>query len=192
MNQLIAKVSRVPRIRQLMALRTDREWVSPPLNRITLGLSNRSIGFHHVTAAGCHTGESHMTVSPAKGPALRRIITAVTRQAPLAATPPDAGAVAGQSGDRGKHLVPRRETAGRLLREAQPPIHRDLEHAAPALAQPHIGSRRLRQDQVPRLTGARLVASHAAVFDLDLHGWVPLCYAHVGEAIGMAPLQVER
>nr|WP_264716798.1 hypothetical protein [Limobrevibacterium gyesilva] len=55
MNQLIAKVSRVPRIRQLMALRADREWVSLPLNRIALGLSNRSISLHHITAAGCHT-----------------------------------------------------------------------------------------------------------------------------------------
>ena len=54
-NQLIAKVSRVPKVRQLIALRTDREWVSPPMNKITLGLSNRTIRFNHITAAGCHT-----------------------------------------------------------------------------------------------------------------------------------------
>src|ERR1700738_1930466 len=41
-NQLIAKVSRVPKVRQLIALRTDRECVSPPRNKITLGLPNRS------------------------------------------------------------------------------------------------------------------------------------------------------
>jgi hypothetical protein len=34
-NQLIAKVSRVPKVRQLIALRTDRECVSPPRNKIT-------------------------------------------------------------------------------------------------------------------------------------------------------------
>ena len=40
-NQLTAKVSRVPKVRQLIALRTDRECVSPPMNKITLVLSNR-------------------------------------------------------------------------------------------------------------------------------------------------------
>src|ERR1700730_13721551 len=49
-NQLIAKVSRVPKVRQLIALRTDRECVSPPRNKITLGLSNRSNSFNHITA----------------------------------------------------------------------------------------------------------------------------------------------
>ena len=34
-NQLIAKVSRVPRVRQLMALRTDLECVSAPRNKTT-------------------------------------------------------------------------------------------------------------------------------------------------------------
>lgn len=34
-NQLIAKVSRVPRVRQLMALRTDLECVSAPRNKAT-------------------------------------------------------------------------------------------------------------------------------------------------------------
>jgi hypothetical protein len=54
-NQLIAKVSMVPKVHQLIALRTDRECVSPPLNKITPGLSNRTISFNHITAAGCHT-----------------------------------------------------------------------------------------------------------------------------------------
>jgi hypothetical protein len=49
-NQLIAKVSRVPKVRQLIALRIDRECVSPPLNKITPGLSNRTIRFNHITA----------------------------------------------------------------------------------------------------------------------------------------------
>src|ERR1019366_1654193 len=39
MNQLIAKVSMVPKARQLIALVTDRECVSPPRNKITLGPS---------------------------------------------------------------------------------------------------------------------------------------------------------
>jgi hypothetical protein len=30
MNQLMAKVSSVPRMRQLIAFKTEREWVSPP------------------------------------------------------------------------------------------------------------------------------------------------------------------
>jgi hypothetical protein len=35
MNQLIANVSSVPIVRQLMALRTDLVWVSAPRNKIT-------------------------------------------------------------------------------------------------------------------------------------------------------------
>ena len=57
-NQLTAKVSRVPKVRQLIALRTDRECVSPPINKITLGLSKRTIRFNHITAAGCRTCEA--------------------------------------------------------------------------------------------------------------------------------------
>jgi hypothetical protein len=54
-NQLTAKVSRVPKVRQLIALRTDRECVSPPMNKITLVLSNQLSKFNHITAAGCRT-----------------------------------------------------------------------------------------------------------------------------------------
>jgi hypothetical protein len=54
-NQLTAKVSRVPKVRQLIALRTDRECVSPPRNKITLGLSNRSNSFNHITAVAAIT-----------------------------------------------------------------------------------------------------------------------------------------
>jgi hypothetical protein len=35
MNQLIANVSSVPSVRQLMALRTDLIWVSAPRNKVT-------------------------------------------------------------------------------------------------------------------------------------------------------------
>ena len=52
-NQLIAKVSRVPKVRQLIALRTDRECESPPLNKITLGVSKRTVRFNHITSADC-------------------------------------------------------------------------------------------------------------------------------------------
>jgi hypothetical protein len=48
-------VSRVPKVRQLIALRTDRECVSPPRNKITLGLSNRSNRFNHITAVAALT-----------------------------------------------------------------------------------------------------------------------------------------
>ena len=51
-NQLIAKVSRVPKV-QLIALRTDRECESPPLNKITLVVSKRTVRFNHITAADC-------------------------------------------------------------------------------------------------------------------------------------------
>jgi hypothetical protein len=51
-NQLTAKVSRVPKVRQLIALRTDRECVSPPMNKITLVLPNQLSRFNHITAAG--------------------------------------------------------------------------------------------------------------------------------------------
>jgi hypothetical protein len=49
-NQLTAKVSRVPKVRQLIALRTDRECVSPPMNKITLVLSNQLSKFNHITS----------------------------------------------------------------------------------------------------------------------------------------------
>ena len=69
-----------------------------------------------------------------------------------------------------KQLLVRRELPGRLLRIGEPAVHRDLEHAAAALLQAHLRGRLRLQDRLPRRTGARLIASHTAVFDFDLHG----------------------
>jgi hypothetical protein len=79
----------------------------------------------------------------------------------------------GRSAEGAAHLLVCRELAGGLFRVGQPSIHRDLEDAAtgPLQADPGRGVRL--QDQVPRLAGARFVASHSAVFDFDLHA-VPL------------------
>src|SRR5579871_1780589 len=50
-NQLIAKVSRVPRVRQLMALKTDLECVSAPRNNKATGaLPYYFSQAYHVTA----------------------------------------------------------------------------------------------------------------------------------------------
>jgi hypothetical protein len=65
-----------------------------------------------------------------------------------------------------------RESTAGLLRIAEPPVHRDLENAAAALAQADRGRRMLFQDLIPCGTRTRLIASHAAVFDLDLHGHI--------------------
>src|SRR5579862_4945769 len=60
MNQLIAKVSSVPRVRQLMAFKTDLVWVSAPRNKITpcassladLTVSRRTFGAPRYVWAG--------------------------------------------------------------------------------------------------------------------------------------------
>jgi hypothetical protein len=73
-----------------------------------------------------------------------------------------------------------RELAGRLLRIGEPAVHRDLEDTAAGPAQIDLRGGLGLQDRVPRRTGARFVASHSAVFDLDLHArgspglWTPV------------------
>ena len=62
------------------------------------------------------------------------------------------------------------KASGSLLRVGKPAIHLDLENPAAALAQADRGRWILLQDLIPCRTGTRLIASHAAVFDLDLHG----------------------
>jgi TPR repeat protein len=68
-----------------------------------------------------------------------------------------------------EHFLVCRETAGCLLGESQPAVHRDLEDAAAGPAQIDLRRGLCLQDRVPRRTGARFIASLAAVFDLDLH-----------------------
>ena len=103
-----------------------------------------------------------------------RGLTTVTRQVPLACLRLRAER-GGTSGEDGSHLGVCWKPAGRFLREAEPTVHGDLEDAAAALAESDRSPRRLRQNHVPRRTGARLVASHAAIFDFDLHLRVPCC-----------------
>jgi hypothetical protein len=68
-----------------------------------------------------------------------------------------------------KDLIVSREAAGRLFRIGQPAIHGDLEYPSTRLAQVNLRRRPGLLDQICRRTGARFIASHAAVFDLDLH-----------------------
>jgi len=65
-NQLIANVSRVPKVRQLMALRTDLECVSAPRNKITTRSRFMTAAYHAAAAAGlpllCGKGKTPLTV----------------------------------------------------------------------------------------------------------------------------------
>lgn len=69
----------------------------------------------------------------------------------------------------GEHLAVVRERPGAPLGVAQRAVNGDLEHPAAGFLQRDLGVRMARGNQGAGRTGARLVASHAAVFDLDLH-----------------------
>ena len=90
-----------------------------------------------------------------------------------------ASRVAG-SAEGAEYFLVCREPAGRLLRVGEPAVHRDLEDAAAGPAQSNLRGGLGLQDRVLRRTGARFIASHSAVFDLDLHVggppglWTPL------------------
>ncbi len=68
-----------------------------------------------------------------------------------------------------QRFLVRRETASRLLREAELAVHRDLKHSTTGLVQRHLRVRMGVENQVPHPTGAWLIASLSAIFDLDLH-----------------------
>ena len=78
-----------------------------------------------------------------------------------------------------QRLLVRREPAGRLLGEAEPAVHRDLEHATAGFAQGDLRVGMGVDDQVSDPTGAWFIASLSAVFDFDLHAcgspvwWTP-------------------
>jgi len=69
------------------------------------------------------------------------------------------------------HLLICRESSGRLLRVGDPAIDFYFKDTAARPAQIDLCRRLQSKDHVPRRTGARLVASLAAVFDLDFHGF---------------------
>lgn|SRR5712691_5162557 len=62
-----------------------------------------------------------------------------------------------------------REATLCFLREREPAVHLDFEHATAGSAQARLRRGSLLEDQVPRRTGARFIASHAAIFDFDFH-----------------------
>jgi hypothetical protein len=62
-----------------------------------------------------------------------------------------------------------RKAAGRLLGVRQSAVNANFEDAAARPPQAHLRRGLQLDDQFPRLTGARLVASLTAIFDLDLH-----------------------
>jgi hypothetical protein len=63
----------------------------------------------------------------------------------------------------------RRKAARCLLRESKPAVHLDFEHAAAGSAQRDLCRWSRLENEIPRRTGARLIASHAAIFDFDFH-----------------------
>ena len=65
--------------------------------------------------------------------------------------------------------VVRWEPAGRLLGVDEPAIHGNLEHTTAGPVQLHLRAGCLLLDQTCRRTGARFIASHSAIFDLNLH-----------------------
>jgi hypothetical protein len=67
------------------------------------------------------------------------------------------------------YLLICRKSSGRLLRVGDPTIDFDFKNTAARPAQIDLCRRLQSQDHVPRRTGARFVASLAAVFDLDFH-----------------------
>jgi hypothetical protein len=67
------------------------------------------------------------------------------------------------------HFLVAGEAARRLLRERESAINPDLEDAAAGAAKTDVRRGSPFEQQIPRRTGARFVASLTAVFDLDFH-----------------------
>jgi hypothetical protein len=75
-------------------------------------------------------------------------------------------------GETAGDLFARRKATGCLLRERQSAVDSNFEDAATRPPQAQLRRGLQLGDQFPRLTGARFIASLAAVFDLDLHEFV--------------------
>jgi hypothetical protein len=71
-----------------------------------------------------------------------------------------------------RNLVARRKAAGRLLGEREAAVDANFEDAAARAPQVQLRRGLQLEDQILRLTGARFVASLAAIFDFDVHDLV--------------------
>jgi hypothetical protein len=78
-------------------------------------------------------------------------------------------APAAKSAEGREHLLVGREAAGRLLGVREPAIHGNLEHTTAGPVQLHLRAGCRLLNQTCRRTGARFIASHSAIFDLNLH-----------------------
>ena len=94
-----------------------------------------------------------------------------SRNASSRLLPPDCHAPesARKSAEGREHLRVRWEPAGRLLGVGEPAIHGNLEHTTAGPVQLHLRAGCRLLNQTCRRTGARFIASHSAIFDLNLH-----------------------
>jgi hypothetical protein len=76
------------------------------------------------------------------------------------------------SGETAGDLFAGRKATGRLLRVRQSAVNANFEDAATRPQQAQLRRGPQLGDQFFRLTGARLIASLAAIFDLDFHYFV--------------------
>jgi hypothetical protein len=74
-----------------------------------------------------------------------------------------------KSAEGREHLLVRWEPAGRLLGVGEPTVNGNLEHTAAGLVQLYLRAGCLLLNQTCRRTGARFIASHSAIFDLNSH-----------------------
>ena len=74
-----------------------------------------------------------------------------------------------KSAEGREHLRVRWEPAGRLLGVREPAIHGNLEHTTAGPVQLHLRAGCRLLNQTCRRTGARFIASHSAIFNLNLH-----------------------
>jgi hypothetical protein len=79
------------------------------------------------------------------------------------------GVASRRSAETVDHFLVAGEPARRLLREREPTVNLDFEDAAAGAAKTDVSRGSPFEQQIPRRTGARLVASLSAVFDLDFH-----------------------
>ena len=94
--------------------------------------------------------------------------TLATATRPAARPLPVAGRMRG-SAERRLDLLGGGKAALLQLGVAQRPFHGDFERTGPPLGEAHLGLRVAGPDDLPRIAGARFIASTATVFDFDPH-----------------------